>query len=209
MRRPSAAIITATAAAAARVAPPEAESGEDQAHDHGEGAHDVGGEVQRVGGERLAARLPRGAVQGAGAPQVDDDVDHQHHERYGRNGRRRGSLAQPAVGLDQDAAGEHVEQGGDAERGDALQLAVAVVMLVVGRLVGHPHHRPGDDGRDQVDRGVQGFRDQRERADRHADHELRRRHAAAGEDRDGRDRGLVVLGGHGGGFSSPARDIKR
>ncbi|MEY9570555.1 hypothetical protein ABH978_006394 [Bradyrhizobium ottawaense] len=152
--------------------------------------------------------LARGAVQGAGAPEIDDDVDHQHDERHGRNGRRRGSLAQPAVGLDQDAAGKHVEQGGHTERRDALQLAVAVMVLLVGRLVGHPHHSPGDDGRDQVDRGVQGLGDQRERADRDADRELGRRHAAAGEDGDRGDRGFAVLGGHGGGFSSLARDIK-
>src|SRR6266702_3893046 len=99
--------------------------------------------------------------------------------------------------------------GGDPERGDALQLAMAVMVLVVGRLVRHPHDGPGDDGRDQVDRGVQGFGDQRERADRDPDRELGRGHAAAGEDRDRCDRGFVVLGAHGGGFSSPRVNIKR
>jgi len=34
--------------------------------------------------------------------------------------------------LDQDAAGQNIEQGGDPERGEALELAVAVMMLVIG-----------------------------------------------------------------------------
>ena len=56
--------------------------------------------------------------------------------------RRRRAFAQAAIGLDQDAAGEHVEQRDDAERGQALELAVAVMMLLVRRKVGNPHHQP-------------------------------------------------------------------
>ena len=173
-----------------RIAPPEAEAGEHEAGDHGNRAEYVGGKMQRVGRKRLAVGLARGAMQGARAPEIDGDVDHEHDERNGRNGRRRCAFAQPAIGLDQDAAGQHIEQRDDAERREALELAVAVMMLLVRRLIGHPHHRPGDDGRDQVDRGVQGFGDQRQRADRDPDHELGRGHAAAGEDRNRGDRGF-------------------
>ena len=80
------------------------------------------------------------------------------------------------------------------ERRQALELAVAVMMFLVGRRVGHPHHQPGDDGRDHVDRGVQGLRDQRQRADRDADGEFRRGHAGAGENRDRRDIGFDGVG---------------
>ncbi len=119
--------------------------------------------MQRIGGQRLALGVARGAVQGAGAPEIDADVDQQHDEGNRRQRRRRRAFAQAAVSLDQDAAGEHIEHGDDAERREALDLAVAVMMLVVRRPVGHPHHHPGDDGRDQIDRAVQRFGDQRER----------------------------------------------
>ena len=121
------------------------------------------------------------------------------------------AFAQAAPGFDQNAAGQHVEQRDDAERRQALELAVAVMMLVVRGPVGNPHHQPGDDGRDHVDRGVQRLGDQRETADGDADHELRRGHAGAGEDRDRRDRGFfaVGMGCHGRRFSSPSVNIKR
>ena len=120
----------------------------------------------------------------------------------------------PAPGFDQDAAGQHVKQRDDNERRQALELAVAVMMLLVGRLVGNPDHQPGDDGRDHVDRGVQGLRDQRERADRDADREFRRGHAGAGENRDRGDVRFVGVGSccgcaHGRRFSSPSVNIKR
>ena len=181
--------MTATAIAAAASPQPEAEAGQRKADDDGDRAEHVGGEMQRVGGERLAPGFARGAMQGPRPPEIHGDVDHEHHEGDRRDGRRRRALAQAAEGLDQDAAGQHIEQGDDAERGHALELAVAVMMLLVGRLVGHPHHQPGDDGRDQVDRGVQGFGDQRQRADGDADHEFGRGHGGAGENRDRRDAG--------------------
>ena len=61
-----------------RIAPPEAESCESEAGDDGEGAEHVGGEMQRIGGQRLAARLARGTVQGARAPEIHGDVDDEH-----------------------------------------------------------------------------------------------------------------------------------
>ena len=155
--------------------------------------------MQRVGRQRLASRRARRAMQRPRAPEIDRDIDRQHHEGNGRERRRRSALAQAAPGFDQDAAGQHVEQRDDKERRQALELAVAVMMFVVGGQIRHPHHQPGDDGRDHVDRGVQGLRDQRERADRDADREFGRGHAGAGEDRDRGDVGLdgvgLVMGG--------------
>ena len=117
---------------------------------------------------------------------------------------------QPAPGFDQNAAGQHIEQGDDAERRQALELAVAVMMLVVRRPVGNPHHQPGDDGGDHVDRGVQRFGDQRQTADGDADREFRRGHRGAGEDRDRRDAGFDVVNGvgHGRRCSRPACQVK-
>ena len=170
-----------------RVAPGIAEAGQHQPDDDGDRAEHVGGEMQRVGRQRLASGRARRAMQRPRAPEIDRDIDHQHHEGDGRERRRGCALAQAAPGFDQDAAGQHVKQRDDKERRQALELAVAVMMFVVGGQVRHPHHQPGDDGRDHVDRGVQGLRDQRERADRDADREFGRGHAGAGENRDRRD----------------------
>ncbi len=146
----------------------------------------------------------RGAVQRPGAPEIDRDVDHQHHERDRRDRRRRHAVAQAAPGGDQDAAGQHIEHRDDTERRQALDLAVAVMMLLVGRLVRHLHHHPGDHGGDQIDRRVQRLGDQREAADRDADHEFRGRHRGAGQDRNRGDTGFFgrSLAVHRGGLAA-------
>ncbi len=192
------------------VAPPIAEAGERKPDDDGDRAKHVGGEMQRVGGQRLASGLARGPMQRARPPEIHGDVDQQHDEGDGRDGRRRRAFAQAAVGFDQNAAGQHVEHRDDAERGDALELAVAVMMLLVRGSVGNPHHHPGDDGRDHVDRTVQGFGNQRQTADGDADHEFGRGHAGAGEDRNRRDAGFDGVGmfAHGRSFISPSVNIK-
>src|SRR6476646_9833271 len=84
------------------------------------------------------------------------------------------------------------------------------MMLFVRRKVGHPHHQPGDDGRDHVDGGVQRLGNQRETADGNTDHEFGRGHAGAGKNRDRRDPGFdsVIGRTHGRGFSSPSLIIK-
>ena len=151
--------------------------------------------MQRVGGQRLAFGVARGAMQRPRAPEIDGDIDQQHDERDRRQRRRRRAFAQAAAGLDQDAARQHIEHRDDAERRQALDLAVAVMMFLVGRAVGNPHHHPGDDGRDQVDRRVQRFGDQRETADRDADHEFGRGHAGAGKNRNRRDAGFGGVNG--------------
>ena len=112
-RRPRIEIITATAMAATEFAPGIAEAGQHQPDDDGDRAQHVGGEMQRVGRQRLASGLARRAMQRPRAPEIDRDIDHQHHEGNGRERRRRCALAQAAPGFDQDAAGQHVEQGDD------------------------------------------------------------------------------------------------
>ncbi len=94
------------------------------------------------------------------------------------------ALAQPRHSLDDDAARENIEEGGDAERRQAFHLAVAVVMLVVGGPVSRAHRDPCDDGRTEIDQRMERVRDQREGADGDADDEFRRRKATAGQDRN-------------------------
>ena len=166
--------------------------------------------MHRIGGQRLAFGVAGGAMQRQGAPEVHGDVDQQYRERDCRQRRRRHAFAQMAIGCDHDAARQYIEHGDHAERRQAFELAVAVMMFIVGGAIGNPHHQPGDDGRNQIDRTVQGLGNQRETADGDTDHEFRSGHAGAGNDRDRRDAGFGTVNGsgHGRGFSSPSCNIK-
>ena len=99
MRRPSSAIITATAMAAAasphqkprpaRIRPTMT-------------ANEPSTSEAKCSASAASAwlrGLARGTVQRPRPPEIHGDVDHQHDERNGRNGRRRRALAQPALGL--------------------------------------------------------------------------------------------------------------
>jgi hypothetical protein len=143
--------------------------------------------MQRIGGQRLALGVARGAMQRPGPPEIHGDIDQQHDERDRRQRRRRSTFAQTAPGFDENAARQHIEHRDHAERGEAFDLAMAVMMLRVGGLAGNLHHQPGDDGCDQVDRRVQRFGDQGETADGNTDHEFGRGHGGAGQDRNRRD----------------------
>ena len=166
--------------------------------------------MQRIGGERLAFGIARGALQRPGAPEIHRDIDQQDDEGDGRDRWWWRAFAQTAVGFDQNAARQHIEQRDNAERGYALQLAVAVMMLLVRGAVGHLYHEPSDDGRNHVDRRVQRLGHQGEAADRYANHEFGRGHAGAGKNRNRRDAGFdgVIGRAHGRGFSSPSTNIK-
>ena len=62
--------------------------------------------------------------------------------------------------------GEHEQQRGFGERGDALHLAVAVLMLGVGGLAGNAHGEIGQHRGREIDQRMAGFRQDRERAGR-------------------------------------------
>jgi hypothetical protein len=126
----------------------------------------------------------RGAMQRPGPPEINGDIENEHDEGNRRQDRRRSPFAQAAEGFHQNTAGEHIEHRDDSERRHALELAVAVMVFLVGRAIGKTHHHPGDDGRNHIHRRVQGFGDQRERADGDADHEFGDRHAGADENRN-------------------------
>ena len=118
-----------------RIAPPEAEAGQDEADDDGERAEHVGGEMQRVGRQRLAsgrrALRDRAPARARNSATMSITSTMKGTAEMVGGGR---AFAQMAVGLDQNTAGKQIEQGSDAERREALELAVAVVVLLVGRL---------------------------------------------------------------------------
>ena len=74
-------------------------------------------------------------------------------------------------------AREQEQQRRLGERRDALDLAVAVLMLGVGRLAGKPHREIGQHRRGKIDQRMAGLGQDRERAGQKPDHGLRRRQA--------------------------------
>ena len=102
------------------VTPGVAQSRECKSDNDSDRAQHVGGEMQRIGGQRLAFGIARGALQRPGAPEIHRDIDQQDDEGDGRDRWRWRALAQTAVGFDQNAARQHIEQRDNAERRHAL-----------------------------------------------------------------------------------------
>ena len=76
--------------------------------------------------------------------------------------------------------------------GEAFELAVAVVVLLVGGAVGDADGEEGDGGGDEVDAGVGGFGEHAERAGEDAGDELEQRDGRGGEHRGERGGALGV-----------------
>ena len=168
-----------------RVAPAIAGGDDRKAGENGERGEDVGGEVEGVGLKRRAMRLPADSLERPRAPGVDDDLDQKHADRDEADRRRRFVGPDAAECFHGDAAGKQEQQRRLAERRDVLELAVAVGVLGVGRLVGDPDRHPGDACREKIDAGMERVGDEREAADREADDKLRRRKDQARDERYG------------------------
>ena len=126
----------------------------------------------------LAVSL-RHAIEQARAEEIDHDRNGDHGEGPERRFDRVAVAAeQPLCRLPDHHAGQHEQQRGLGERGDAFDLAVAVVVLLVGRLAGDAHREIGHHGRDEVDQRMRGLGQDRERAGHHADHALGERQPA-------------------------------
>src|SRR5207244_12398159 len=89
-------------------------------------------EMQRVRLERVARRLFRRPIEHARAKKIDDDREHDHGEGPGRCLHLRRLYAPEPFGcLPSHYAGENEQQRGLGERGNTLDLAVAVMMFGV------------------------------------------------------------------------------
>ena len=97
-------------------------------------------------------------------------------------------------------AGEQEQQRGFRQRRDRLHLAVAVVMLLVGRLARDAHGGIGHGRRAQIDQRMTGLRQDRQRAGGDADDRLGDGQPGRGRDRGQRDLFFFVL--HDLGFSA-------
>ena len=96
--------------------------------------------------------------------------------------------------VDDPGAGGEQEDGLDEGR-EILDLAVAVGVFVVGRLVGEMDGQERDDGRDEVEGGVGGLGQDAEAPRRKADDELHPRQEDRRDDGVRRRRLLFLLAG--------------
>ena len=179
----SASPITSTATSTPATASPAGVPGgdEDRAREHGERAREVGGEVDGVGGQRRRAVAARAAAARDHARDVDGDHDGEHEERPpGRLdalGRRR--RRSRCSGLVADRERDEQQHRALGQRGQVLRLAVAVVVLLVGRPQRHAHGEQRQQRRDEVGRRVRGLGEEGDRAGGQAGAELERDEEAA------------------------------
>jgi len=140
--------------------------------------------MQGVGAQRLAGVRPRHAPQHACAEEVDDNRCADDRERGDACFHRmRLHADQPLQRLPNHDRRQQEQQAGLGQGSDAFDLAVAVLMLGVGRLAGNAYGEIGEYGRRQVNERVAGLRQNRQRAGEQPDHRL-----GCGQPRRGGDR---------------------
>ena len=151
--------------------------------------------MQCIGLERLAVVLGGDPAQRARAPEIHRHGD-EHHDEGGDAGLDLDVMKEEAFSgfVDDPDAGEQQQAGLD-EGGEVLHFAVPVLVIGVGRLVGNPDRHQRDDGGDQIERGVQGFRKNAQAAGGDAHHNFQ---SGDGERRqNGVSRHRALFGAHG------------
>ena len=150
-----AAIGSALASHGMRVVP--AREHQRQSEDHDAAGPDVGAEVQRVGLQSLAVVLVGDALQSPRTPEVHDHRD-AHNDESPDGGLDLDGMKEEALAgfVDDPDAGQQ-QQAGFEEGGEALDFAVAVLMIGVGGLVGDANRKIGKRRGDQVESRVRGF----------------------------------------------------
>ena len=135
------------------VAMHEAKSRRREADRHESGRDEIAGEMQRVRGQRVAALRFGDAGQLARADEIDQDryAEHGEHRPVRVDGR---GFAEAARGLLHDEQSEAEQQAGLHQGGQGLDLAMAIMMFGVRRLIGFAHREIGEDRRAGVDGGV-------------------------------------------------------
>ena len=146
-------------------------------------APDVSGEMKRVGFERVAlvalghaGEAPRARpVDGHGQAQNQDGSDARANMGLGEE--------QAAEGFPDDVDGSEEQQAGLDECGEIFDFSVAVGVNLVGRLVGNADGEIGEDGGNQVEAGVQRFREHAQAAGGGGQKHLQRNQHQCREDR--------------------------
>ena len=114
-----------------------------------------------------------GARERARAEEIDRDRHRDHAERPGvRDHRMLFVLGQALDRFPDHHAGEQEQQRGFRQRRNAFDLAVAVVVFLVGRLAGNAHRDIGHHRGAEIDQRMAGLRQDRQRAGGNADQAL-------------------------------------
>ncbi|MNE29104.1 hypothetical protein D3C80_1225750 [compost metagenome] len=185
-----------------RVQPRRLEEG---ARDHADQHHDVGGQVGGVVGAVARHGQGTGLLHRLGLRphQARRDGDGQKDDAHGPAAGRHRARVEDALDrlpADEDARGQHharLHQGGQA-----LGLAVAVAMRVVGRGGGPAHGEEGGQRGHQVQRRIRQAGQDGDRArgpqgeGLHEDQQNRRRHRQGGDPARGLMGGVEGRGGH-------------
>ncbi len=120
--------------------------------------------MQRIGFQRLTVVFRRDASEGAGAPGVDCDGQQHNQKRGDTRFNFHAVEEQPLDRFINDPDASQQQQTGFDEGGKILELAVPVLVIGVGRLVGNPHRKKSHQRRDQIQSGVRSFRQNSQRA---------------------------------------------
>ena len=141
--------------------------------EYDDGTPHVGGEVQRIGFQRLAGGLFRHPLERPGPVVVDDDRTGDDCHRPPGDLDLVDLIAQQAPQrLPGNPAGGDKQQTRLDKCCNALDLGVAVMVLVIGRAVGPADGEIGDDGGPEVDHAVDRFRQDAQRAGEHGGQKL-------------------------------------
>ena len=113
-------------------------------------APDIRRKMQRVGFQRFARKFPRHAGQRPRADHIDAHRDAENH--HGQRARLQMHLLEQEAHkrLEDDVHRSREKQSRFDERGEIFKFSVAVGVPGIRGLVGHPHRKPRQDGRDQV-----------------------------------------------------------
>ena len=120
------------------------------AQDDDKRAPNIRREMKRVGFQRFARKFPRHARQ---CPRPDHIDAHRNAENHhGQRARLQMHLLEQQAHkrLHDDVHRSREKQSRFDERGEIFKFSVAVGVPGIRGLVGHPHRKPRQDGRDQV-----------------------------------------------------------
>ena len=165
-----------------------------QSEDHDSAGPDVGAEVQRVGLQSLAVVLLGDTAQAARAPEIDDHGKAHHGESPNRRLDLDPVEEEPFDRFVDDPDAGEQQQAGFKEGGEALDLAVSVLMFGISRLVGNADREIGNCGGDQIEAGMRGLGENAQTSRGCADDDLQQRNGDGGE--DGVERNCLLLSLH-------------
>ena len=161
------------------------EQGCKQTEEDGRRGPDIRAEVDSVCFKRERLVFLRGLMKLASAREINGDREQKDDEGPGAEGEREmlaKDQAAHGLGDDPDAGAEH-ENGLD-KRGEALDLAVTIVVFVVGRTIGDANGKERDEGRNKIDGGVRCFGQHAERSGEQTGEQLERCDDKRGEYRE-------------------------